>query len=49
MYWIERSKKADQHVGGILGDVMGLGKTIDALGITAYDYFAHIASEDLQV
>ncbi len=39
MYWIEKSKKNEQHVGGILGDVMGLGKTMDALGITCYDYF----------
>jgi hypothetical protein len=40
MYWIERSKKDDQpHVGGILGDVMGLGKTIDALGLIIFDCF----------
>lgn len=39
MHWIEVSKKVDSHAGGILGDVMGLGKTFDALGITAYDYF----------
>lgn len=39
MYWIEQNKKSEKHVGGILGDVMGLGKTIDALGLTSYDYF----------
>lgn len=41
MYWIEQSKINDKkNVGGILGDVMGLGKTMDALGITCYDYFS---------
>lgn len=40
MYWIEASKTdRDKHVGGILGDVMGLGKTIDGLGIIYYDIF----------
>lgn len=40
MYWIEQSKKNESNVGGILADVMGLGKTIDALGIISYDYLS---------
>lgn len=38
-HWIEVARQGDGVVGGILGDVMGLGKTIDALGIITYDYF----------
>jgi hypothetical protein len=41
MYHTEAKKKNDnsKHVGGILGDVMGLGKTISSLGLIYYDIF----------
>jgi SNF2 family DNA or RNA helicase len=32
-------KSGGRHVGGVLADVMGLGKTISCLGITYYDHF----------
>jgi SNF2 family DNA or RNA helicase len=40
MYWIETKRPESRtHVGGILGDVMGLGKTIDGIGLVYYDLF----------
>jgi SNF2 family DNA or RNA helicase len=40
MHDIEKKKTPiDKYVGGILGDVMGLGKTVDGLGMIYYDIF----------
>jgi hypothetical protein len=58
MYWIECSRNEAAHpslgsaerphVGGILADVMGLGKTIDGLGIVYYDIFSSKKRQPLE-
>lgn len=50
MYDIEKTYNPvnGKHVGGILGDVMGLGKTVDCLGLIYYDIFRATKTDPLK-